>query len=123
MSLLVALSQVQQEGWDSTFILGLLAVCGISALLFLVIENRLDMPLLDLTLYRRLLYNSGTCAAFILGVFFYTQQFSRRALHAARPGLFRAAIGPGVDAGGGGDDYLRADCRAGWSTASTRVFP
>ena len=75
VSLLVALSQVQQEGWDSTFILSLLAVCGISALLFLVIETRLDMPLLDLTLYRRLLYNSGTCAAFILGVFFYTSSF------------------------------------------------
>ena len=75
VSLLVALSQVQQEGWDSAFILGLLAICGVSACLFLFIEGRLDIPLLDLTLYKRLLYNSGTCAAFILGVFFYSSSF------------------------------------------------
>ena len=71
----MALSQVQQEGWDSTFILSLLAVCGVAACLFLFIEGRLDTPLLDLTLFRRLLYNSGTCAAFILGVFFYSSSF------------------------------------------------
>ena len=75
VSLLVALSQVQQEGWDSMFILGLLAICGVAACLFLFVEGRIDMPLLDLNLYRRLLYNSGTCAAFILGVFFYTSSF------------------------------------------------
>ena len=75
VSLLVALSQVQQEGWDSTFILSLLAVCGAAAGLFLFIEGRIDIPLLDLDLYRRLLYSSGTCAAFILGVFFYTSSF------------------------------------------------
>ena len=75
VSLLVALSQVQQEGWDSTFIISLLAICGVAACLFLFIEGRLDMPLLDLTLYRSVLYNSGTCAAFILGVFFYSSSF------------------------------------------------
>ena len=75
VSLLVALSQVQQEGWDSTFILSLLAICGVAACLFLFIEGRIAIPLLDLSLYRRLLYASGTCAAFILGVFFYSSSF------------------------------------------------
>jgi DHA2 family multidrug resistance protein len=75
VSLLVALSQVQQEGWDSTFILSLLAICGVAACLFLFIEGRIAIPLLDLSLYRRLLYTSGTCAAVILGVFFYSSSF------------------------------------------------
>ena len=111
VSLLVALSQVQQEGWDSTFILSLLAICGVAACLFLFIEGRIAIPLLDLSLYRRLLYTSGTCAAVILGVFFYSSSFLTVLFMAAWPGLFRAAVGPGADPGRRGHDHLCADRR------------
>ena len=75
VSLLVALSQVQQEGWDSGFILALLALCGLAVPLFLLIERHTATPLIDLSLYRGLLYTSGTLVAIIMGVFFYASSF------------------------------------------------
>lgn len=75
VSLLVALSQVQQEGWDSSFILTLLTLCGLAVPLFLLIERYTAAPLIDLRLYTRVLYTSGTLVAIILGVFFYASSF------------------------------------------------
>jgi DHA2 family multidrug resistance protein len=75
VSLLVALSQVQQEGWDSSLIVSLLAICGAAVPLFLFIESRSHSPLVDLRLYTHLRYSSGTLMALILGVFFYGSSF------------------------------------------------
>lgn len=43
--------------------------------LFLLIERHTATPLIDLSLYRRLLYTSGTLVALIMGVFFYASSF------------------------------------------------
>ncbi|WP_089721241.1 DHA2 family efflux MFS transporter permease subunit [Candidatus Entotheonella palauensis] len=75
ISLLVALSQVQQEGWNSPFILTLLALCGLAVPVFLIIESYSANPLIDLSLYKRLLYASGTMVSIIMGVFFYASSF------------------------------------------------
>lgn len=75
ISLLVALSQVQQEGWDSPFILTLLALCGFAVPIFLLIERYSSHPLIDLSLYTRLVYASGTLVAIVMGVFFYASSF------------------------------------------------
>ncbi|MCZ6874585.1 MAG: DHA2 family efflux MFS transporter permease subunit [bacterium] len=75
VSLLVALSQVQHEGWDSPFILTLLGLCGLAIPLFLFIETHVATPLIDLSLYASLLYASGTVVTIIMGVFFYASSF------------------------------------------------
>ena len=75
VSLLVAFSQVQREGWDSPLILILLAMCGAAVPVFLVIESRIANPLIDLSLYKKLLYASGTVVTIIMGVFFYGSSF------------------------------------------------
>lgn len=75
VSLLVALSQVQHEGWDSAWILTLLGVCGLAIPLFVVIETRVATPLINLNLYTRLVYVSGTLVTLIMGVFFYASSF------------------------------------------------
>lgn len=73
--LLVALSQVQREGWDSPLIMTLLGLCGLAVPVFLVIESYSSSPLIDLGLYKSLLYTSGTIVAIIMGVFFYASSF------------------------------------------------
>ncbi len=75
VSLLVGLSQVQQEGWDSPFILTLLTLFGLTVPLFLLIEWRTENPLIDLSLYTRWLYVSGTLVILIMGVYFYASNF------------------------------------------------
>ncbi len=75
VSLLVALSQVQQEGWDAPLILTLLALCGLAIPVFLLIEHYSSNPLIDLQLYRSVLYASGTIVTLVMGVFFYASSF------------------------------------------------
>ncbi|ETW94403.1 MAG: hypothetical protein ETSY1_35030 [Candidatus Entotheonella factor] len=75
VSLLVALSQGQREGWDSALILTLFAICGTAFVLFLVIEWRSTTPLVDIRLYRRSLYVKGTLVALMMGLFFHGSTF------------------------------------------------
>jgi MFS transporter, DHA2 family, multidrug resistance protein len=73
---LLALSQGQQYGWASTYILGLLALSGLSLMLFLVTEWRAAHPVVPLRLYRNVpfvlaslvvfLYNAGFMGANVL---------------------------------------------------------
>jgi DHA2 family multidrug resistance protein len=58
VSLLVALSWGQQEGWDAPVIQRLLLVAGAAFVAFLACELRTEAPLVDLRLYR-----NGTFAA------------------------------------------------------------
>lgn len=48
ITLLIALSNGQREGWDSQLILLLFAVFGVSMSLFLLIEPRVKIPMIDL---------------------------------------------------------------------------
>ena len=73
VSLLLALSQGQQHGWASRYILGLLAISGIFLGLFLVLERHVAHPVVHLHLYRNVpfvlasvvvvLYNAGFMGA------------------------------------------------------------
>src|SRR6266446_4971908 len=69
VALLLALSQGQQYGWGSPYILGLLAISGVLLGLFLMMERRATHPVVPLRLYRNrpfvlasvvvFLYNAG----------------------------------------------------------------
>jgi DHA2 family multidrug resistance protein len=75
VSLLVALSQGQREGWDSSFILTLLLIFGVSFLCFILIEYHTSTPLVDLRLYTSGLYIKGTLIALTMGLFFHGSTF------------------------------------------------
>ncbi len=75
VSLLIALSQGQREGWDSPFIVTLFAVSSVSLLLFVFIESRHATPLVDIRLYTRSLYVKGTLLALTMGLFFNGSTF------------------------------------------------
>ena len=75
VSLLVALSQGQREGWDSLFILTLLTICVASFGVFIVIERHVGTPLVDIRLYTRGLYVKGTLVALAMGLFFHGSTF------------------------------------------------
>ena len=75
VSLLVALSEGQREGWGASSIVLLLVVAGSAFGLFLLIEWRTPTPLLDLRLYTSMRYVSSTLVALAMGVFFYASTF------------------------------------------------
>jgi hypothetical protein len=51
VSLLVALSQGQREGWDAPFIQRLFVVAGVAFVTFIACELLTEHPLVDLRLY------------------------------------------------------------------------
>ncbi|MGE3539690.1 MAG: DHA2 family efflux MFS transporter permease subunit [Candidatus Tectimicrobiota bacterium] len=63
VSLSMALTQGRREGWDSSYIMTLFALGTTAVLLFLLIEWRSTMPLVDLRLFR---YSQFTLAAVVL---------------------------------------------------------
>jgi hypothetical protein len=73
VALLLALSQGQHYGWDSTYILGLFGLSSVFLGLFIVIELRVAHPVVHLRLYRNVpfvlasmvvfLYNAGFMGA------------------------------------------------------------
>ncbi len=65
--LVYALVQGNPEGWRSATIIGSLVASGALFLAFLVIEWRLDDPMLDLSLFRRPAMVGVALAAFALG--------------------------------------------------------
>jgi DHA2 family multidrug resistance protein len=75
VSLLVALSEGQREGWGSSYILLLLGLSSAALGLFFLVERRVPAPLLDLQLYTSLRYISSTLIALAMGVFFYASTF------------------------------------------------
>jgi EmrB/QacA subfamily drug resistance transporter len=75
VSLLIALSQGQREGWSAAGILLLLVLSSCTLSLFFFIEWRTPAPLLDLRLYTSPRYISSTLVALAMGVFFYASTF------------------------------------------------
>lgn len=66
--LLVALSQGQDEGWRSRYILGLIAISALAFILFLIIERLSGSPLIELELYAIAPYTLATLVGVALGV-------------------------------------------------------
>ncbi len=58
VSLIVALTQGQRLGWDSPFIQRLLVLAGVSFIIFVIYELRVQGPLVDLRLYRNVTFSA-----------------------------------------------------------------
>jgi EmrB/QacA subfamily drug resistance transporter len=65
ITILMALTQGRREGWDSSYILTLLAISGISTVSFLVWEWCSTSPLVDLRLFRYVPFTMGCLVVFI----------------------------------------------------------
>jgi len=63
--LLLALSEVADEGWSSPYILALLFVALVNLVFFVVYELMHDDPLLDLSLFKNLTYTASTLVTFL----------------------------------------------------------
>jgi DHA2 family multidrug resistance protein len=75
VSLLLALSQGQKEGWTSSFILSLFAIFAAGLALFLIIELRTEKPLLDLRLLKFRNFSAAFAANVLFGVSYYPALF------------------------------------------------
>jgi DHA2 family multidrug resistance protein len=67
VTLLLALSQGNREGWNSQYIVWLFVIAGVSLGLFVLIELWVHDPLVDLRLYRNATYATATLAGLLLG--------------------------------------------------------
>ena len=65
VALLLAITQGQRQGWDSTYIRGLFAIAGVFFVAFIAIELKVERPFLDLGLYRNVRFVVGSVAAFL----------------------------------------------------------
>lgn len=68
VTVLMALSRGNIEGWNSQYIMSLFLIAGFSLLLFLGIEFSVREPLVDLHLYRNLTYTMSTWVGILLGL-------------------------------------------------------
>lgn len=75
VSLLVALSQGQLEGWKSIYIMRLFAIFAVAFATFLVVELCTKQPLIDLSLYRNLYYALATVLSLVIGFGLYSSAF------------------------------------------------
>lgn len=75
VSLLIALSQGQRLGWDSSYIQRLFVLAGASGVLFLAIELTRDEPLLDLRLFKNLAFAAVALAILINAMNFWGTNF------------------------------------------------
>ena len=69
-TLLLALSDGQRLGWDSSQIVTLFAICGLTSLAFLLIESYVDVPLIDLDTFRSPPYAIAIALGLIAGAMF-----------------------------------------------------
>ena len=70
ITLLLALSNGQREGWHSTPIVMLFVIFGLSCVAFLIIELNVKTPMIDLGLFRNPTYNIAFVLALIAGAMF-----------------------------------------------------
>lgn len=75
VSLLIALSQGQRQGWDSPYIQRLFVAAGVSLVLFLVIEFTRKEPLIELRLYNNLAFAAVSLAILINAMNFWGTNF------------------------------------------------
>jgi EmrB/QacA subfamily drug resistance transporter len=98
ITLLLALNQGHAWGWTSPAILALLVVAGVVLGTFLVIEQRVQNPMLDLSLFRRRLFSASAASAMLNYVCIYSVVFllpfyliQGRGLSPAQAGLLLTA--------------------------------
>jgi hypothetical protein len=72
VTLLLALSRGNIEGWNSRYILSLFGVAGLFLALFLVVEIYVREPLIDLHLYRNPTYATATLVGGLLSFGLYS---------------------------------------------------
>jgi DHA2 family multidrug resistance protein len=68
VTLLLALSQGNREGWSSQYIVWLFIIASVSLVLFVLIELWVRDPLVDLRLYRKPTYSMATLVGVLLGL-------------------------------------------------------
>jgi DHA2 family multidrug resistance protein len=75
VALLLAITQGQRQGWDSTYIRGLFATAAVFFAAFLAIELKAERPFLDLGLYRNGRFVIASLAAFLFESAFNSANF------------------------------------------------
>ncbi len=70
ITLLIALSNGQREGWGSTAIMTLFAICGVSLVAFLIVEPQVKTPMVDLSAFRSPPYVLAVVLSLIAGAMF-----------------------------------------------------
>lgn len=65
---LLGVSEGNAKGWDSPYIVSLLAVAAIGFAVFLVVELWRAEPLIDLRLFKNFTYSAGTVASVVMGI-------------------------------------------------------
>jgi DHA2 family multidrug resistance protein len=75
VSLLIALSQGQREGWDAPYIQRLFVTAGVSFVAFLVIEYTRKEPLVELRVYKNLAFSMVSLAILINAMSFWSTNF------------------------------------------------
>jgi MFS family permease len=98
VALLLGLNQGHVWGWNSPAILGLLAAAVILLAVFVLIEQRVTSPMLDLTLFRVSLFSASTASAVFNYICLFTGLFllpfyliQARGLSPAQAGLILTA--------------------------------
>ncbi len=75
VSLLLALSQGQREGWDSSYILSLFAIAIVFLVIFIAIELRVPNPVIHLRLYKNVPFVSASLVVFLYNAGFVGTNF------------------------------------------------
>ncbi len=75
VSLLIALTQGQRLGWDSSYIQRLFVIAGATFVIFLTIELTRKEPLVDLRLYKNLAFTAISLVMFITAMAFWGTSF------------------------------------------------
>ena len=73
--LMIALTRGRFEGWDSLLIRSLFAISACSFVAFLIVELRLQNPLVDLRLYRNFNFAMGSLVQFLVSILFSSSTF------------------------------------------------
>jgi predicted MFS family arabinose efflux permease len=79
-SLTWALIEGHGRGWDSAGILSAFGVAAASALAFTIVESRVEQPMLDVRLFRRMEFTGGIIALMLwafglFGIYFFTSLY------------------------------------------------
>lgn len=63
-----ALIKVNEKGWTSSFTLSLFAASAITLIIFIIIELKVNEPMLSLSLFKSLQFTNGSISLFLLGL-------------------------------------------------------
>ena len=75
LSLLLALTQVHKEGWDSSYIISLIFICIVAFVAFVIIELKTKKPFMDLQLFKHYNFSLSMLTMVLYGVTFYAAAF------------------------------------------------